>query len=123
MKKLKYKIIVDPVFKSETLFYNHRDVDRIVAHAKKKYNINLCIESFQGFQGTCVELRNKIDKTLLWFVWVADYKDWKTMVHEASHLVFRILDTRKVKYGSDNDETWCYLQEYYVTKFWHEMCK
>lgn len=120
---LKCKIISDPVFRSETLFYNHKDTDKVLSHAKKKYNVNLDVDSFEGFKGTCVELVHKKTKVVMWLVWVSEHRDWKTMVHEASHLVFRILDNRKVKYDSDNDETWCYLHEYFITKFWHEMCK
>jgi hypothetical protein len=119
--KMIHKIVYDPVFKTETLFYYCNDAYKVLTHAKKKFNIDMDTESFEGLQGACVGLRHKTTKTSMWLIWISGHKDWKTMVHETSHLVFRILDSRKVKYDSDNDETWCYLHEYFITKFWHIM--
>ena len=122
VNKLKHKIIKEQVFGTETLFYQGGDDFKISAHAEMKYNINLDAKSLGPLNGTCIELHNK-DKGAIWLIWVRNRKDWKVMVHEASHLVFRILDTCGVNYKSGNDETWCYLHEYYISKFWHEMCK
>lgn len=117
-----HKLISDPVFKSEVLFYLSENGSEAIAHAKKKYNVIIENPGFEGYKGTCVELFDPKSKITFWLVWVNDKKDWKTMVHEAAHVVFRILDRRGVKYTSENDETWCYLHEYFVSKFWHEMC-
>ncbi len=94
-----------------------------MAHARKKYNITLDTSSFDGYKGTCVELVSKKSAVTIWLVWVKRNKDWKTMVHESAHLVFRILDERGVRYSGKDDETWCYLQEFFVKEFWHIMCK
>lgn len=125
MRKVKmiHKIVFDPVFRTETLFYYCGDACKVLSHAKKKFNISMDAESFKGLQGSCVELQHKATKATMWLIWINDHKDWKTMVHEAAHLVFRILDNRKVKYDSNNDETWCYLHEYFISKFWHIMRK
>lgn len=123
MAKIKHKIILDPVFRSETLFYQCKDGEQAMAHARKKYNVSLAAGGFDGYNGTCVELVCKKTEITAWMIWVADKKDWKTMTHEAAHLVFKILDCRGVKYSSNNDETWCYLQGFFIAEFWHIMCK
>lgn len=69
-----------------------------------------------------MELRCRESQIAIWLVWVSNRKDWKTMSHEAAHLVFSILDKRNVKYDSGNSETWCYLHEYFISEFWHIMC-
>lgn len=120
---MKHKLIYDEVFRAEVLFYLCDNGDDALKHANKKYNAKISDASFDGFQGTCMELFNTKTKITSWFVWIKYKDDWKTMTHETSHLVFRILDNRGVKYSSDNDETWCYLHEYFIGKFWHEMCK
>ncbi|KKL53746.1 hypothetical protein LCGC14_2272360 [marine sediment metagenome] len=122
MNKLRYKIIKEQVFGTETLFYQCDDERKVSAHAKRKYDINLDAKELKLLDGSCIEFHNKNDG-VMWVVWVRNRDDWKVMVHEASHLVFRILDTCGVKYKSANDETWCYLHGYYISKFWHEMCK
>ena len=120
---MKHKMIYDPVFRSETMFYCCKDGQDAIDHAGKKYKVKIPNTSFDGFKGTCVEVQ--CDKTgiTFWLVWVNHKHDWKTIVHESAHLVFRILDKRLVKYDSDNDETWCYLHEYFVSDMWHIMCK
>ena len=119
-----HKVIRDPVFKSEVLFYNCKKGDDAIAHARKKYNITIeNFSGFDGFKGSCVELYCEKTKITTWLIWIMEKKDWKSMVHESAHLVFRILDKRGIKYNSDNDETWCYLQEFFVAEFWHEMVK
>lgn len=120
--KLIHELIFESVFKTETLFYICEDSDLVISHAKKRYNINLDIAEFDSFKGICLELACK-GRSTLWLVWVKTGKDWKTMGHESAHLVFRILDSRGVKYNGGNNETWCYLHEYFITKFWHIMCK
>lgn len=120
---MKHKLIYDPVFRSETLFYLCKDGNEAMTHARKKYNVTLTKDSFDGFKGMCVELTCKKTKITAWMIWVKNHKDWKTMVHEAAHLTFNILDVRGVGYNSGNDETWCYLHEYFVSEFWHTMCK
>jgi hypothetical protein len=118
-----HKLIFDPVFRSETLFYVCKNGNEAMSHAKKKYNVSLDADGFAGFKGTCVELICKKTNITAWMIWIGENKDWKTMVHETAHLVFRILDKRLVKYDSSNDETWCYLHEYFVSEFWHIMCR
>lgn len=120
---MKHKLITDPVFKTEVLFYLCEKGSDAIVHANKKYNIIISDTSFDGYKGSCIELYDRKTEITFWFVWVNDNKDWKTMVHETAHLVFRILDKRLVKYNSNNDETWCYLHEFFVSKFWHEMGK
>ncbi len=120
---MKHKLIYDPVFRSETLFYLCKDGNKALKHAKKKYNVTLDKDSFDGYKGMCVELTSKTTNITAWMVWVKYDKDWKTMVHESAHLTFNVLDARGVGYNSKNDETWCYLHEYFVTEFWHIMCK
>jgi hypothetical protein len=120
---MKHKLIYDPVFRSETLFYQCKDVGEAVAHAKKKYNVLLNVDGYEHYKGLKLEIECKESKMITWAVWVKGHKDWKTMMHEAAHLVFGILDESGVKYNSDNDETWCYLHEYFVKEFWHIMCK
>lgn len=119
---VKHKLIFDKVFRSEVLFYVCENGEKVISHIKKKYNVIWDSPGFDGYKGTCVELFDKKTKITTWLIWVSDKKDWKSMVHETSHLVFRILDKRGVKYSSDNDETFCYLHEYFVSEFWHVMC-
>lgn len=125
MKKPKmiHKLIYDPVFKSETLFYNCEDPQRIKVHIKKKYKISLDFQELHESKGVCLENKCPNTNVVVWIIWVSKYKDWKTMVHEAAHLTFRVLDLRGIRYGGMDSETWCYLHEYFVSKFWHVMCK
>jgi hypothetical protein len=123
MIKMKHKLIFEPVFRTETLFYSCKDGKYALAHAKKKYNCNIKDGVFDGYNGICVGLICKETKADAWMIWVSSHPDWKTMSHEASHLVFRILDSRGVKYSSGNDETWCYLHEYFEKVFWNVMCR
>ena len=123
MRPTKFKLITDPIFRSEILFYISKNGDDVICHAERKCKSKLNIGKFDGFKGICSEIYDDKTKITFWIVWVNDKKDWKTMSHEALHLVFRILDKRGVKYSSDNDETFCYLHEYFISKFWHIMCQ
>lgn len=118
---MKHKIIYDPVFRSEVLFYSCKNFKEVVAHAKLKHKVDISDSNVDGNMGMCWEQIDDETKITFWVIWIRDKKDWKTMVHEAAHVVFRILDARGVKYNSGNDETWCYLHEFFIAKFWHEM--
>lgn len=120
---MKHKVIDEPVFKTSTLFYCDCDDVQVVKHAKKKFNITLDINELKRLDGTCVTLVHNKTYAAMWVVWVRNYKSWKTMVHEAGHLVFSILDHSGVKAEHGNDETFCYLQGYFVSEFWHVMSK
>ena len=125
---MKHKIVKDPVFRSAVLFYQCLDGKEATKHIRKMYSAktdcsDITNTSFDGFAGTCIELFNTKTGLTDWFVWIRDKNDWKTMVHEASHLTFRVLDKRGVKYNSDNDETWCYLHEFFIREFWHVMTR
>ena len=119
--KNKHKLIYDPIFRSETLFYSGKNWQDIISHVKKKYKIDLSKEDFSTARGTCLESQCPNTKISVWIVWISNPRDWKTMVHEAAHLTFRILDFRGVSYGGMDSETWCYLHEYFISKFWHIM--
>ncbi len=120
---MKYKIVADPVFRTETLFYACNDGNQAIKHAKKYYNVNIRINAFDAFKGSCTELENLKTKGTSWLVWVKSCRDWKIMVHEAAHLTFRVLNNRGVGYSGGNDETWCYLQEFFIKEFWQVMTK
>ncbi len=120
---MKHKIIYDPVFRSETLFYCCESGGEALAHAKKKYNVSIAGNGFNGFKGTCIELICNATGIAGWLVWVKNHKDWKCMVHEAAHVCFNILEKRLVGYTGGNNETFCYLQEFFATEFWDVMCK
>jgi len=107
---------------SEVIFYVCKNGADAIKHAKRKHKVIIDDLDFDGYDGTCAELHDPKTNVTFWMVWVRNYKDWKSMVHESAHLVFRILDQRGVKYDSDNDETWCFLQEFFVKEFWHVMC-
>lgn len=119
--KLRHKLVSDPVFRSQVFFYVCENGNDAIKHLKKKYDIVIGNPGFDEFTGICVEARNSKMQITFWLVWIKHNKDWKAMVHESAHLVFRILNNRLVKYSSNNDETWCYLQEFFVSEFWHEM--
>ncbi len=123
MAKIKHKLIFDPIFRSETMFYACKNGEDAVAHARKTYDCKINTYGFKTVRGTCMELICQDTGIASWMVWIGGSRDWKAMTHEAAHLVFRILDVRGVKYDSNNDETWCYMQEYFVNKFWQIMCK
>ncbi len=120
---MKHKIIYDPVFRTETLFYTCKSGNQAIAHAKKKYDVNIRINSFNGCKGSCTSLEDAKTGVPLWLIWVGSSKDWKAMAHEAAHLTFRVLNIRGVGYSGGNDETWCYLQEFFIKEFWRVMCK
>lgn len=117
---MKHKLVYDPVFRSEVLFYCCEDVIRVEKHLLKKRDVK-GIEIKKSDAGKCWEVYHKKTGITFWIVYVHKDKDWKTMVHEAAHITFRILDSRLVKYGSENDETWCYLHEFFIKEFWHVM--
>lgn len=114
--------MLEPVYKSEVFFAVCEDGTIPAAYLKKKYDININY-NFEGLQGCCIRLQNKTTHDYVWFVWVTDCKNWKTMVHEASHLTFQVMDVVQIKCESGNDEAWCYLHEYFVSQFWKVMCK
>lgn len=122
MKKIKHELIRDPVFRSETLFYTCKR-SQAIKHANKKYALSIPDDDFNGYRGVCTEMVCANTGVIFWLVWVLGSKDWITMTHEAAHLTFNVLDKRGISYNSRNDETWCYLHEFFVKKFWHIMCK
>jgi len=119
---MKHKLVKDPVFRSEVLFYHCEDDKAVISHAKRKYGITITSD-FSGNRGQCLEIYDTETQITTWLIWLKHRKDWKTMVHEAAHVTFRILEKRGVKTNSDNDETWCYLHEFFIAEFWHEMTK
>lgn len=124
---MKHKLIHDPVFRSETLFYIADNFEQVRKHLKSKHDTSISEEfKFDGHNGCCIECEDNKTHIFYWVIWIRNHdlkNAWKVMVHEANHLTFRILDHRGVKYSSDNDETFCYLHEFFIGKFWHEMCK
>lgn len=120
---MKYKVIDEPVFKTSTLFYYGGDEEQVSKHAKKKYNIDLDVDKLKRLEGVCVTLVNNRTHAAMWVVWVRNRKAWKTMVHEAAHLAFHVLEHSGVELKDGDNETFCYLQEYFVSEFWHVMSK
>lgn len=123
-KGIIHEIIYEPVFRTSTHFYVCKDGEDAKAHAKKTFGVNIN-GSFDGCKGMCVELTHTKTKGAMWFIWLKRPRDWKCLVHEVAHLVFHILEDRGVRYtgGSSNNETFCYLQEYFITEFWDVMKK
>jgi hypothetical protein len=55
------------------------------------------------------------------FVWIKWNRDFRALVHECAHLVFRIFDTHGIHCEVDNDEQFAYYLEFWVSTFWHYM--
>lgn len=105
------------------MFYICEDSNLAISHAKRKYNVNFNTDVFDGSTGICLQLTCKETSIPIWMVWIAGSENWKIMVHETAHLVFNILNERGVSYSGRDNETWCYLQEYFISEFWHVMRK
>jgi hypothetical protein len=50
-------------------------------------------------------------------IWVKDINDIPILVHELLHFTFWAMEKRWIVYKNDiSDETFCYFQEYFLTK-------
>lgn len=120
-----HKIIYEPIFQTETLFYVCVDPDTVIAHARSKYDIQLKKEDFEGASGICWKLYSKItarsQKSHCWFVWLEIPGDLRLTTHEAGHLAFNMLNHHEVKCDIDNQEVYCYFLEFFTYELWTAM--
>lgn len=120
-----HKVIYEPIFQTETLFYVCPDIDTVISHAMKQYSVELKKEEFDGATGICQKLYSKItakkQKSHCWLIWLEIPHDLRLTVHEAGHLVFSILNHHEVKYDFGNQEPYCYLLDFFTYEFWSIM--
>jgi hypothetical protein len=118
-----HKVIYEPIFETETLFYICADFNEVIAHVKSKYNITLKKGEFRGASGLSWKLGSKLKgkrtKSHCWFVWLETPEDLRLTVHEAGHLVFSILSHHGIKYNFENQETFCYLLDFFTYELWN----
>lgn len=49
-----------------------------------------------------------VDEGKPWLIWVEDPKDLETLVHEALHVVFRVLGSRGLTHSESSEEAYTY---------------
>jgi len=124
--KMIHKVIHEPIFQTETLFYACTDIDTVISHAKKTYKVHLDKGEFEGATGICQKFSSdeKIARKLknhCWVVWLEIPHDLRLTVHEAGHLTYNILNHHGVNHDFDNQETFCYLLDFFTNEFWNLM--
>lgn len=110
--------IVNPIFKSETLFCLGFTLKEFKKEMKK-YNYDYDISS-PDIAGTTFSIRQKGFRYRV--VWFEDSKDIAGIVHEVVHLCVRICEDKGVpikahiETGECGDETFAYMVEFYLNE-------
>ena len=113
-EKKKHLQIREPVFRSccDVIIGYTFDEARKWIHARQDPKEPL-IDDFHRFSdGVAFTIKSKSGRTheVLWF---PSTKNIGVLVHETGHLAFRILTKKQIPIREENDEIFCYLQEYY----------
>lgn len=119
-----HKIISEPIFLSETLFYVCKDVDKVISHVKTNYDIQLDKREFVNATGLCCKLDNMIPakhKGVCWFVWMESPGCLRLTIHEGGHLVFSILKHHGIRCNYNDQEAYCYFAEFFISELWKAM--
>lgn len=111
--------IIEPVFCSCVTIIVGWKWDKLKNYLNKHQHLNeKPIDDFHEFSsGVQFQIKTKSGR-IAWVIYLNQFvymaKDLGILVHEVGHLVFRILETKQVPIRGENDEVFCYLQEYYV---------
>ena len=116
MIKKKLIQITEPVYKSAIaccLGYSFDELNDLM----RRHNLDEIESSYRGSLGLAVTQQdeNGLYFNTNWF----PIKNWTIsaqgiLVHESAHLVFNLHKQKGIEiYKDDNNETFCYLQEYY----------
>lgn len=115
----KYLRIYEPVFKSccEVLIGHTFDEAKKWIEARQ-HKDEPKIDDFHRFSdGVSFQIKN-IKGSFSQVLWIPYFQGkttyTETIVHETGHLVFRILTQKQIPLREENDEVFCYLQEFYV---------
>lgn len=114
MKKKRHLKVLDPVFRScvDVIVGYSFDEARKWIHARQHESEPLIDDFHRYSDGVSFTIKGKSGRThqVLWF---PNIKNISVLVHETAHLVFRILTNKQIPIKEENDEVFCYLQEYY----------
>jgi len=114
-------ILSEPVYETSCTFLINEPLEAVKVLAqknatKKNYEKTYWID-FEKNQGTYFSFLQELDKEfrilhIPKFSWTV--KDMAILGHEIAHLIFAIMSYKEIPIKIENDETFCYLFEYYL---------
>ena len=110
----KHLKITEPVFRScvdVIIGYNFDEARKWIQ--ARQHKDDPPIDDFHRFSdGVSFTIKSETGREheILWF---PSTKNIGVLVHETAHLTFRILTKKQIPIREENDEVFCYLQEYY----------
>ena len=93
--------------------YQHKDESPIDDFHKFADGIQFSIKTKSGDMSYVIYLKR--------FIYMA--KDLGILSHELNHLIFRILTSKQIPIRDENDEVFCYLQEFYLREITKKLLK
>ena len=118
MKKRHLKIF-EPVYRSCAdilVDYTFDEMKKWIEESQHESEPKL--DDFHRFsEGVAFQIKGKTGRLhqVIWLArWKHDTDAIGNLIHELTHLTFRILEVKQIPIRGDNDEIFCYLLEYYV---------
>ena len=118
MKKYESYLIQEPVFETSVALIVNCSFEEMKKwdEARRHPDEDPLSDREKNANGFCYAARNKLGEHC--FVVYVKKFDWTVqcmgvLIHELTHLIFRICDYKNIPIRLENDEVFCYLLEYY----------
>ena len=113
---MKIKTIKDPMYCTVSILVHDTSHEEICAYILKKYNAT-GLSHAEYYDGFCYEIELQSKLTVFFIVFYRKLKvsrDLPLIVHESLHLASKILRYVGMEHHVENEEAYCYLQQYLI---------
>lgn len=120
---MKFKEFYDEVYLT-TLYFcwdcSYKEHKNIISKKKK-----LIVHWQKPTEHLCAETYKLVEenKHPIYVIWIESKKDFHTLSHEVTHIVFKVLSDRGVTVGVENQESFAYYHDFWLRKLWIVMGK